>query len=159
MKLLKLGAIVRENISNLDGMLTHVIIYIGGNIEYMFQPRGINPRTMKPIDMILVQGARIVGGKYEEINVPIEILGEKAEDIATGFKGKVTSIIYHINGCLHISIKPEGIVKSTGSPIDSVEFDIRRVKGLKFKPLSEKEMEVSKEKTPSPMSIPSKLLK
>lgn len=154
MKSVKLGTMVRDNISGTDGMLTHLIVNIGGNKEYIFQPKGLNPKTQKPVDKILLQEERIEGGILIDEDVPLDLLGTKAQDIATGFKGKIVSLVYHINGCLHISIKPEGTLKNTGATIEACEFDIRRVKGEKIKPFEELKLQESIKKKPSPDGMP-----
>jgi hypothetical protein len=148
---------VHDDISNTDGMLTHMLIHIGGNKEYIFQPRGLNPKTGQPIDKIWLHEERISKGQFYELDVPMDILGTPAEDIATGFKGRITTLVYHINGCLHVNIKPEGVLKETGGTINEQEFDIRRVKGKMIKPLAGKKLEESKKTTPSPMSLPDRI--
>lgn len=154
MKVLQLGTMVKDTISNTKGMLTNLIIHVGGNKEYIFQPSGLSPATGQPVDKFWLTEERISGGKFIDVDVPMEILGTDAEDIATGFKGKVSGIIYHINGCLHITIKPQNILKATGATVDSTEFDIRRVKGPKIKPQTQKELVESRKKTPSPLPVP-----
>lgn len=151
MKVLKLGTMVEDTVTKTKGMLVLFILHIGGNKEYIYQPRGLNPENGQPVEKIWLQEERIKGGEFEEIDVP-EILGTKAEDIATGFKGTITSLVYHLNGCLHVTLKPEGINKMTGNTIMEGEFDIRRVKGPKIKPLEGKKLAESKKKTPSPIA-------
>lgn len=150
MKVLKLGTMLSDTITKTKGMLTHLIIHIGGNMEYIYQPHGLDPETMKPVETLWLQAERLIGGLYEELDVPPDLLGTKAEDIATGFKGKIISLIYHLNGCLHVEIKPEG-VSAKNATFASHEFDIRRVKGEKIKPLKAKALEKSIKETPSPI--------
>lgn len=152
---LRLGTMVTDTISNTKGMLTHMQVHIGGHREYIYQPSGLNPNNGQPVDRIWLTEPRIKGGEFEETEIPIEILGSEAEDIATGFKGKVVSLVYHLNGCLHVEIKPEGTNRLDGSTIAACEFDIRRVKGEAIKPLSPKKLEKSIKERPSPIgSIP-----
>ncbi len=154
MKCLVLGNMVTDTISNTEGMLTHMQVHIGEHKEYIYQPRGLNPKNGQPVERIWLTEPRIKGGKWEDIDVPIELLGTKAEDIATGFKGRIVSLIYHLNGCLHVEIKPEGTNKDNGATTASAEFDIRRVKGEMIKPLKKKELKESITKTPSPIGMP-----
>lgn len=153
MKALKLGTIVTDTISNVPGMLTHLMINMTGNREYLFQPKSINPKTMKPASVIFVDEGRISGGEFIDIQPPVDILGTKAEDVATGFKGKITGLTYHINGCLHVDVKPEGISEETGSTIEACDFDIRRLKGPALKKLTEEDLQLSRVQTPSPEPV------
>lgn len=158
MKILKLGKMVTDTITKTTGMLTHLIIAMGGNQEYIFQPHGLNPKNHKPVDTTWLTKDRIAGlsgdePEFEELDVPLELLGTQAEDTASGFKGSIIMLVYHINGCMHASLKPEGVVKETGATIDPCDFDIRRLAGEKIKPLEEKELKQSIKQTPSPIDI------
>lgn len=153
LQIITLGQIVKDNIIGVEGILTHINILPGPIIEYLFQPRGINPNTNAPASHVITYADRIVGGKWEELDVPMEILGSNAEDVGTGFKGKVTSLIYHMGNCLHIAIKPPGLSPDTGNAFESCEFDIRRVKGPKIKMLTPKDLKEDTKKTPSPTMI------
>ena len=148
-KVLELGTMVSD-ITNTNGMLTHLNIAMDETKDYYYQPRGLNPKTGAPVERIWLKEQRINGGKFIEIDAPLEILGSKAEDIATGFKGKIVALIYHLDGCLHVEIKPEGVLEETGATIATNEFDIRRVKGDKIKPFGAKKLKESIKDTPSP---------
>ncbi len=104
MKLLKLGTIVHDSVSDTQGMLTHALIDMDKNIFYNYQPRGLSPETGQPVDAILTNRARIEGAEEIEIDMPLHALGTIAEDIATGFKGKIIGLTLHINGCLHADL-------------------------------------------------------
>lgn len=130
MKIFKLGTIVQDSITGNKGMLTHLQRETGGELFYLFQPRGLSPKTGEPVDNYFITSARILGG--EVIEAPYlgeDIIGTSVEDDATGFKGIASASILHINGCLHIEIQPTGTVKETGARIKPHEFDIRRLKG------------------------------
>lgn len=160
MKVYKLGTIVKDKASTTDGMLTHLVIHIGGNLEYIFQPKGLNPKTRAPVERIIVQGARIQNGEELEMDMTYAnaILGTQGEDF-TGFKGIILNLVYHINGCIHIGIKPEGVSEDTGNTYDPQEFDIRRVKGEAITPLTEEELRKSIVETPSPEGQPLRRIK
>jgi len=149
-KILKLGTIVKDSATGVEGMLTIVATDMDGSHLYMFQPRGLNPKTGAPVDRMVIATARIVGGEEIEVDLPVEILGTIAEDLATGFTGMIIQLDYHINGCIHVDIKPVGVIAETGTTIESQSFDLRRIKGDKIKPLAEEALEESKKKTPSP---------
>jgi len=154
MKAFTLGDMVRDTVSDTEGMLTHLIIDMDKSERYIFQPKGLNPKTMQPVERISIDKARVIGGTINEIDVPIHLLGTEAEDIATEFKGTVIGIIVHINGCIHVDIKPKGTLKDTGDTIAAHEFDIRRIK-IDGKPYMTKfELKKSIKEAPSPGLYP-----
>lgn len=150
MKVLQLGKIVKDTVTDMTGMLTHLILHLGGNKDYVFQPRGLNPQTGEPVDKMWISEERVEGGNFIDIDPPLNILNTFAQDEASGFKGTVVNIVYHINGCIHVGIKPKGLIKSTGSSVTTHDFDIRRVSGPMIKQMSEEQIEESVKKTPSP---------
>lgn len=151
MKILELGNMVKDTVSATKGMLTHFTIDMGGNERYIFQPQGLNPKTGQPVEAIWVERTRITGAKEVEVDLPLNVLGTQGEDMASGFKGTICEMIYHINGCLHVEIKPKGTLTETGGTIAAKEFDIRRVKGEAITPLNEKQLKESIKDKPSPM--------
>lgn len=154
MKIFTLGDMVKDTVSATEGMLTHLIIDMDKSERYIFQPKGLNPKTMQPVERISIDKARVFGGTESELEIPIHLLGTEAEDIATEFKGTIIGIIVHINGCIHVDIKPKGILKETGDTIASHEFDIRRIK-INGKPyMSKFELKKSIKNNPSPESKP-----
>lgn len=154
MQIIKLGTIVTDTVTELKGMLTHFTKDMGGNQFYLFQPSGLSPETGKPVDTFWIPGNRVKGGLTEEVELPEAVLGTKVEDIATGFAGIAIGITLHINGCVHVDVKPKGIQKKTGDSFERIDFDIRRMKGEAIKQLSEKEYQESKRKNPSPAAHP-----
>lgn len=155
MKILKLGTIVSDTVSGTKGMLTHCCINMQENDCYIYQPAGLNPKTGQPVTAIMVDKARIKGASDIEVVLPLEVLGSTGEDTASGFKGTIIGLTYHINGCVHVEIKPKGTTKETGSTIESHEFDIRRIKGSKIKMVTSEKLAKSIKETPSPMQMPS----
>ena len=152
MQIFKLDSPVEDSVTGVSGTLTHATINMDGHVKYIFQPKGLNPSTQTPVDRIFVEPSRIKKGKLEEVDIPLHYLGEQAEDTTSGFKGTITALIIHLGNCIHAEIKPKGIIESTGATIEAHEFDIRRLKGPKIKPLSEKAKKTSEQKTPSPTS-------
>ena len=157
MKALKLGVEVKDTVSGTKGILTHLIINMSFGKEYIFQPGLLSPETGKPVEAILVDEARIKGGVKEKVDIPLEIMGEKGIDKATKFKGTIAKIYLHINGCVHVSLKPKGTNKTTGDTLDAVEFDIRRIECEKLTELTEAELKKSLKTKPSPLAISSKI--
>ena len=158
--MIKLGTIVTDKVTGLEGMLTHLQTEMNGDRFYSFQPKGLDKKTLLPLDPIWVVEDRIEGGI--EMNMPIEIeekiddiLGTEVEDKASGFKGTAICAVYHINGCLHVDIQPKGTNPETGKIIDRHNFDIRRLKGDAIEEKDEKEVEYSKVRFPSPAPVTS----
>lgn len=149
-KFLKLGTIITDRVVGLKGMLTILSIDMDKNIHYLFQPGGLNPKTKEPLDSYWITEKRVIGSVKEVILLPLNILDTLVEDKATGFKGTATTLYYYMNGCIHIDVKPKGIIKETGESVKVREFDIRRLKGKMINELSEKELQASKLKNPSP---------
>lgn len=155
MKVFQLGTIVEDKPSCVDGMLTHMLVNMGGNIEYLFQPKKLNPKSKHPVRSIFITDARIVGGKEIDFDLSVanQILGTKAKDF-TGFEGTAVNIVYHMNGCIHIGLKPEGVSEDTGDTFDVQEFDIRRLTGEAIVPLTEEQLRKSFIDKPSPEALP-----
>ena len=156
--MIKLGTIVTDTVTGLEGMLTHLQTEMNGDKFYSFQPKGLDKKTLMPLDPIWVVEDRIEGGI--EMNMPIEIedkiddiLGTEVEDMASGFKGTAICAVYHINGCLHVDIQPKGTNPETGKIIDRSNFDIRRLKGDALEEVTEQVEEDNKARFPSPAAI------
>jgi hypothetical protein len=150
MNIKKLGVTVTDNASSIKGILTIFSLDMGGGKLYGFQPAGLNPSTKEPISQFWLSENRISDSEMVDIDIPVHVLGSQVEDSTTKFKGMAIQLYYHLNGCVHIEVKPKGIIKETGESIKAVEFDIRRLKGIMIKKLSEKELVVSRKEKPSP---------
>lgn len=153
--ILKLGQMVTDNVTGIKGMLTMYSEDMDNNVLYLFQPSKLNPETKEPVDRYWLSKSRVDAEDYK-VELPLHILGTVVEDKATGFKGVAISIYYHISGCVHIEVKPKGLLENTGQSIKALEFDLRRLKGEAIVELSEAELEESKVKKPSPESYPSR---
>lgn len=149
----RLGTIVKDRATGLEGMLTHFARYADGNEFYLFQPRGLNPKNGQPLKTLWVEEGRIEGGEVvpsEEMpNLYLEVLGTEVEDRGTGFKGTAVEVQLHTNGCVHFFVQPAGR-QETGDAIQSCNFDIRRLVGPAIKPLSHEEKVESMRRHPSP---------
>ena len=131
MELVKLGKTITDKATNLKGQLTHVQITGSDAIFYLFQPKGLNPETGHPVNTHWITEDRIKGGTKVKCDLPMEMMGSTVTDTASGLKGIVTSLELHINGCIHAIVQPSGTTKKTGNMIESINFDIRRLKGTK----------------------------
>ncbi|MFA5934155.1 MAG: hypothetical protein WC795_02985 [Candidatus Paceibacterota bacterium] len=152
-KVVKLGTRCYDKATQLQGTLTHWMIGMGGQINYFFQPKGVDEEG-RPIDRLYVEIERLNIKKedFEEIEVPFEILGTTVTDDASGFTGMAISFVRHINGCFHVYIQPQGLQTKNNSPIQKHDFDLRGCSGEMIPKLSEKALEKSKKDQPSPTS-------
>lgn len=153
--MLKLGTMVTDKVTEIKGMLIMYNVDMTGNINYLFQPAGLNPEDYQPLDSFWIGESRIQKGVNTQVKLPLEVLGSAVEDTASGFKGTAISLSYHLNGCIHVDVKAKGTIKKTGETIKPCNLDIRRLKGKMIKPLTEKELEQSKVDAPSPEPMPS----
>lgn len=155
-KILKLGSIVIDRVTEVEGMLTIFNLDMGGNKLYVFQPCALNPENGQPVDRIWIDPSRITGAPTEYVKLPVELLGKDAKDKATGFNGKVVSISYHISGCIHAELKPSGTIAKTGATVASMDFDLRRLAGEGIPELTKKQLADSLKSKPSPEPLLSK---
>lgn len=145
----KLGAPAKDKASGLKGSLLHMQI-VGKNRWYNFQPAGLNPETETPVPAEWITEDRIECDTEPDPDLPLEAMGTQAKDKVTGFKGTITAIIVHLNGCIHLQIQPAGKVAKTGAMIDHRDFDIRMLEGPALKNWSEQERKASQRTVPSP---------
>jgi hypothetical protein len=151
-QVIKLGTVCTDKATELQGTLTHWCLDMDHRIDYLFQPQGLNPKDGRPIDKILVEQARLElpDGGFEDVDVPVKILGTQVTDKASGFSGMAVSFVRHINGCFHVAIQPKGRLPETNAPIRRMEFDLRGCIGEAIEQQSPEELEQSKEERPSP---------
>lgn len=148
-----MGTECEDRATKLKGTITHWCMNMAGHVTYLFQPKGLNPETGKPVSRIYMPIERLIvpKGGLESTDVPFEILGSQVTDEATGFTGMAISFIRHRNGCFHVDIQPEGVLPKTNSPVDSTEFDIRGCVGPNVPKWSEEEIRESERRQPSPI--------
>lgn len=153
-RVLKLGTVCVDKATKLKGTLTHWAINMSGYISYIFQPKGLNDEG-QPVSSIYFEPGRLEVKEedFEEIEVPIEILGTQVTHDPTGFNGMVVAFLRHLNGCFHVYIQPEGVLKKNKQVIEKMDFDFRSCSGKMIKQLSETELEKSKKDEPSPIKI------
>jgi len=148
--MIELGSIVTDTATGLSGMVTHLQIEMSGAQWLLFQPRGLNPKSLQPVDSIWLIEQRLTGGKRIAMpDLPTHVLGTQVEDEASGFAGMAVALQLHINGCVHVDVQPKG-VQDTGAPIKACNFDIRRLKGKAIKPLTKAQLKTSTRAHPSP---------
>lgn len=150
LQLFELGTMVIDKVTKTKGMLTMFEIDMSSNQLYLFQPSMLNPETQQPVETLWIDEKRIQGGRKKTMKLPMEVLGTLVEDKATTFKGTAVNLLLHLNGCIHVVVKPEGKIKKTNESIASNNFDLRRLKGNAIRELSKKELEKSKKKEPGP---------
>lgn len=151
-KFFKLGTLIKDTVTGTSGMLVMHCIDIDRNTTYVYQPSALNPKTGAPVDRIQLHSKRIEGGILVEVDLPLNILNTKARDKATGFEGTIVGLDYHLSGCIHLDVKPEGTLPESGNTIDVQSFDIRRLEGPSLKSFDEKKLRESLVDSPSPGS-------
>jgi hypothetical protein len=153
---IKLGTIVKDEATGLEGMLTHLQVEMDLRQFYAFQPRGLSPEDGKPLRSLWLIESRL-GGKLAHVGteLPIEVLGTEVKDAASGFSGMAINLCQHISGCVHVGVQCKGTHAKTGAPVGEVDFDIRRLEGKAIKVLSEEERDADQKANPSPVGIES----
>lgn len=151
--MIALGTIVRDTATGLKGMLTHYQIEMCDQRYYSFQPSGLNNKTGQPAKNYWIVEDRIAGGQHGvEPDLPTQVIGTQATDLASGFSGTIISICLHISGCVHALVMPKGVLK-TGEAKDSCDFDLRRLAGPAITKLTEAARRLDEKKRPSPMRV------
>ena len=149
--IIKPGSKAKDEPSGLSGIITHAHIEQDGRVQYLLQPHGINPKDGQPVKRIWTLEQRLRGvASNHLVKLPMEVLGTKVKDTASGFTGIATAFQIHISGCFHVYVQPKGRIKETGDPIASCDFDIRRLEGPAIKKMSEAERDKDQSKRPSP---------
>jgi hypothetical protein len=161
-RVLKLRTECVDDATGLTGTLTHWIYGMDGRIEYLFQPKGLDDDG-QPIKRLGVckERLKVKDSDFEEVDIPVEILGSQVANKATGFNGTAVEFVRHLNGCFHVVIQPKGTLPGKKKPIDRCEFDLRECDGKKIKEMSEAELKKSTDERPSPTgntSRPDRLL-
>lgn len=152
LNVLKLGTVCLDKATGLEGTLTHWILGMGKQVEYLFQPKGLNPEDGQPVKKLMLEQERLnfKPEDLEEIEIPFEILGTQVTNPASGFSGMAIQFVRHINGCFHVTIQPAGVLGKTNTPIRASEFDLRECSGEAIAKMSAEQLEKSKRETPSP---------
>lgn len=149
-KMIKLGSQVTDIATGMEGMVTHLQIGMDLSEYYQFQPRGLNPKSGQPVDRMWLVEKRLTGGEIvEDQELPTHVLGTIVEDTASGFIGMAIDLVFHINGCVHFNVQAKGL-QDTGAPIETCNFDIRRLKGEAIEPMTPEELKQDEKKHPSP---------
>lgn len=150
-RVLRLGTVCTDKATELEGTLTHWMMDMAAEIDYFFQPRGLDENG-QPVNKLFLEEARLdaKASDFETVDVPFEIIGSVVTDKASGFTGMATGFIRHINGCFHVVIQPRGLSPKTKMPIQKRDFDLRGCTGEKIVELTPTALEKSKAERPSP---------
>ncbi len=151
LRVLKLGTVCADTATKLEGTLTHWVFGMDDTVRYIFQPKGLDDEGT-PVKKLLLADRRlkVKDSDFEEVEVPVDILGTQVTAKASGFTGMAIEFIRHINGCFHVTIQPAGLAKKTKEAIRACDFDLRECTGPKIVELSEPELKKSKREQPSP---------
>jgi hypothetical protein len=154
-QVLTLGTECRDKATEITGTVTHWVMNMGGRVEYLFQPRGLDEEGA-PLKKLYLCRERleVSEGNFEMVEVPFEILGSQVTDKASGFTGMATQFIRHINGCFHVEIQPKGMLPKKGTVTQSRDFDLRACVGEKIAVLTDEERSASHRERPSPSERP-----
>lgn len=155
LRLIKLTTPCQEKATHLKGMVTHAIVGMDKSVKYLFQPRGTKPEDGQPLDRIFVGIERLIvpEASFEDVEIPFDILGTTVTDRASGFTGMAVEFVRYTHGCFHVIIQPKGVLRKSGLPIKSHEFDLRQCEGPMIEKLTEAALEKSKQKNPSPTNL------
>lgn len=154
-QVLILGTECLDRATQLIGTLTHWIMDMGGRVQYLFQPKGLNEEG-QPLKKLFMSQERfeVTAADYETVEVPFEILGTLVTHKASGFAGMAVEFVRHINGCFHVVVQPRGTLPKKGTPIASCEFDLRELTGEMIQKLTAEQHKKSIEDKPSPSEVP-----
>jgi hypothetical protein len=152
MKLKKLGLKVKEIATGVSGILTHAAIHSDETVVYWFRPNGLNSDTGSLPSGKWITPNRVGGGRSEEVNIPASILLTEVEHKHSGFKGIVTELQLHINGCVHAYVQPVGLDKN-GDMKNTVDFSTLELDGKAIKKLTQAQKANEKKKNPSPCYV------
>lgn len=152
MTALKVRTICKDTATNAKGMITHVVVHLDRTIQYVFAPNGLNDDG-RPLRPHLVTAAQLSSTDFESIEVPIEVLGSKVTDDASGFTGTAIELWMHPNGCFHILVQPKSKAKD-GELVKPTDFDVRQCSGPQIHKQTETAKEASRNAHPSPAPIP-----
>ncbi len=135
---IKLGNIVRDSATGFEGIANIKVEMIDGSTQYALQPRvkvddkGEGEMKMPEGYLIDVQLLEYVGegvaGKLKPHPQTPFILGEEVKDTVTGFKGIVIDRVFHLNGCVHLTVVPQ--VGKDGAAARGSNFDWKRLKRI-----------------------------
>lgn len=156
-RVLKLGTVCKDTATGLTGTLTHWYINMARTVEYLLQPKELNPDDGHPVKKLMLETERLLvtENDFEEVEIPFEILGSIVTNKSSGFTGTAVCFVRHINGCFHVSIQPKGLLPKTNCPIKPGEFDLRDCEGEKIPVLTAKEKSESETAEPSPANTDS----
>lgn len=153
---LKLRQIATDAATGLSGMITHILVERDERLRYLFQPKGLNEETGHPVKSVYLEEARfkkVDSLEREEHELPMEALGTTVTDRASGFTGSATAFVIFPTGCVHITIQPEGTIKTTGEPIQPHDINILQLEGKALPKLTAEEEKKDIEKKPGGPSI------
>ncbi len=155
-QLLRLRTKYTDKATKIQGTLVSWIMNMGQNVQYVFQPTGLDQDTGLPLERICLEEARleVAEEQFEEVDVPVEILGTQVTDTATGFTGMAVGFVRGMNGCFHVLVQAPVTSGKDQNPLRRQEFDLRGCTGEKIPALTEDQLTESHKKNPSPEPLP-----
>lgn len=123
---LKLGLLVKDNVSGLEGVLVAYALKPNSVKQYVIQPKSATG-TDKPeswfvdiIDVVEKQEKEVDSYKLN-LDSPTEVkfrfnIFDKVKDTTTGIKGVISTCLYWKNGCVRYYVQPKAKKNATKVP-------------------------------------------
>lgn len=104
---IKLGAGVKDMATGVKGTVSSISVELNGNCRISIQP---TTTDNKLVDSVLVDEATVevveegISAKAREpLESPVRP-GQMVKDIASGARGMVSMVTWHLNGCIYINV-------------------------------------------------------
>lgn len=151
-RVIKIGTACKDRATGIEGVITHWRADMDHYIHYVFQPKGLNPKTKQRLKTSFLELGRLQLPEdcFEEVEAPLGVIGSIATHDATGFTGVVVSAVQHPHGCFHIWIQPPGTLEESGEGIDPDDFALTACSGEKIPSKTPAEKKDDERKKPSP---------
>ena len=123
MQFLKPGTRCVDRATKLEGALIDVLINMGGDIMYLFQPTRLT-KSGEPAKKTYVPKVRLDHSKHDNVTVavPFAILGTQVTAQSSGFTGMAYALVLDSNQSWHVGIQPEGVSEIDGEAISPLHI-------------------------------------
>ena len=145
---LKLGVKARDRVTGITGIVDMRLEMLTGSVQYSIQPEGDGSSRPEgyAFDWQLIE---VLGPGVSDKVPPIETspirLGDKVEDITTGFTGVVIETAWHLNGCVSHGVAPR--VNEKGEQVPAFYLNHKRLKVIKVEAVKQSPEAVKPVKT------------
>ena len=110
---IKIGCLVVDLASGLEGTVTSRVEMFNGNVQYGVQPKAFKGADKMP-DPYSIDGAQLkykgkgISDKASPAQATDIQLGDEVEDIISGHKGIASSKTTFLNGCVYFDVASKG---------------------------------------------------